>query len=198
MTEQLSDRLHSHAKELYRVGQFGMAADVRDAAMLVARMDVMAAELRTAQSTNVREGLVEVPVEFVEMAKVVAADKFEHCTRDPVFCVEKRRKIAGMETDWCDDIIWIQDGEECSERQSAGLEREYDKTCEVPYGFTRTGYVEIWEHVTSYFTQAAAEAFIKGKGDDYRLNIDSAYRNHEWKIARKAMLDAAEAEDGAS
>lgn len=136
----------------------------------------------------------QIPADIKLMAQRIAADKFEHCTRDPIFTVEKRRVISGIDTEYTENIGWFHDGEQVTGDAAADLDADYEKTGDVPVDYTRTGIHEEWQHVASYFTQEAAQAFAKDDSD-YRINVDSAYRNHEWKAVRALLLSIAPAKE---
>lgn len=134
---------------------------------------------------------VEIPAAIIEMAQRIAADKFEHCTADPIFMVEKRRLLSGLDTDYTENIGWFNDGERVDAEESAQLEAAYEETGEVPQDYVRTGIAEEWEHHATYITQEGAQAFVDAKGEDFRVYVDSGYRNKEWRDLRAFLLGLA-------
>lgn len=140
----------------------------------------------SAQEGKVPEGILEIGRRMVADAK-----DNDHCTAHPLFCVEKRRLVTGIDTDYTDNIAWIdEDGYILPADEAAALEAAYDETGEVPNGYTRTGFVEEWEHVDTYLTPQAAEARING-GKDGRVNVNSAYRNSEMRAVRDFLMSLA-------
>jgi len=115
----------------------------------------------------------------------------DHYTADPMFVVQRKRLVAGIDTDYDPEIGWLD--EECdliegSERDQ--LETEYQKSLEVPDGYTRTGISWEWEYVDTYLTPQAATARING-GKDGRVYVESACRNHEMRIVREFLKSLA-------
>lgn len=114
------------------------------------------------------------------------------CTRDPIFVVQQRYRIYGMDADYVDSIAWITDDGDCSEatvEEAAKLEIEHESDKE-PEGWRRVAYVDTWELVQPFFTRVAAEAFIaanKHRLTDPQIFIDSAYRNPEWQAIREYL-----------
>lgn len=159
-----------------------------------------AIELRAYEATvanleeRIREMAAErVPEDILEIGRRMIADTKDnfHYTAHPMFRVEKRRIVTGIDLDFTDSIAWIdEDGEILDPEEAATLEAAYDKTGEVPDSYTRTGFVEEWEHVDTYLTQQAAEARING-GKDGRVNVGSAYRNSEMRAVREFLMSLA-------
>lgn len=159
-----------------------------------------AIELRAYEATvanleqRVRELEAErVPDSILEIGRRMIADAKDndHHTAHPMFRVEKRRIVTGIDTDYTDNIAWIDEyGEILDPEEAAALEAAYDETGEVPDSYTRTGFVEEWEHVDTYLTQQAAEARING-GKDGRVNVGSAYRNKEMQFVREFLMSLA-------
>lgn len=114
-------------------------------------------------------------------------------TSHPMYCVQSLLKISGMDTDYAKDIVWL-DTEESSEvdpTQSRVLEDEYQDTGDVPEGYIRTGYVEIWEDVTYFFTNEAAEQYILDHAYDLNkpmVYVKSGYRNSEFQLIRRYLM----------
>lgn len=131
-----------------------------------------------------------VPPELLAWGVALRADRQDndHCTADPIFTVEKRRRIFGIDTDYCDQATWVSDCEECSPDERARLDAAYDETGDVPDGFMRVGYFDTWECVAVYITLDAARDFAAAKGADHRVMVDSGCRNHQWKQLRAFLL----------
>lgn len=127
------------------------------------------------------------------------------CTQDnagtahPVFTVQQRKRIMGLDPQWSDDhIAWLdEDWDEVSPEDSAPLEEAYQATYEEPKGYTRTSYTDVWEHVMSFFTDQAARDYIKRNRhhmNEPRVWVDSAYRNFEWQQVVTFLLECAKEE----
>jgi hypothetical protein len=71
------------------------------------------------------------------------------------------------------------------------LEDIYQNTFTVPAKYHRTGYVDPWEFVQPFVTEAAAEAYIAANShrmNETRIYVDSGYRNYEWQAMRAMLL----------
>lgn len=145
-------------------------------------------QARAALQSQDREDAI--PAEIRLMAERIAADDFEHCTADPIFTVEKQRVIAGIDTDYTDQVGWFDtdSGFRIADDEAESFEGNYSDTGEEPEGYVRTGYLEEWEHCATFITMQAAQEFAKAKGENYRVYVDSGCRNHEWKALRAFLL----------
>lgn len=108
------------------------------------------------------------------------------CTDEPIFYVECRRRIYGMDTQWAGDTVWIDQGNDCQEVHAPADGEETDEIIE-------TGYVDIWERVMCAFTEDGCKEHLRLNGHNYRhfkevrIYTDSLRRCPEM-IAIRAML----------
>ena len=116
-------------------------------------------------------------------------------TSHPIFVVQQRRRICGMDTQWGGDVTWLFDGEEiidANDDQIQKVKEYYEEHGEEPEGWVRTGYVDIWEMVQHFFSQKAADEYIERNRHnmtDPRVYVGSARRNNEWQAVRSVLLD---------
>ena len=98
-------------------------------------------------------------------------DQDNRMTADPIFLVQQRKHIFGMDLDYVDDVAWIFDSEYeyyYGDTNPEFLEAlvYYGENYEMPENWTRTGYIDIWEFVQPFFSLKAAEdistALFKG------------------------------------
>jgi hypothetical protein len=123
-------------------------------------------------------------------------------TADPIFVVQQRVRIYGMDPDVDDvSIVWLDscnDNAEITGDELNELEAKYDAGFHVPNEYYRTGYKDTWEFVQPFFTRKAAEAYIevmRHRLTDPRVYVESGYRNREWQAIRALlMLIAADGE----
>jgi hypothetical protein len=115
----------------------------------------------------------------------------DRSTANPIFVVQKKLRIYGMDPDYAtndDDIVWVHcDGPEADADERAELERKFDETGDVPEEWHRTGFLDTWEFVSAFFTEAAAQRYIdenKHNLKEPRVYVESGYRNKEWEVAR--------------
>lgn len=129
----------------------------------------------------------------VRIGSAINSDPFKHCTRDPLFVVQKKQRRYGFDADYCDESAWIDsEGNEVHGDEAKAMEASYEETGVEPDDFRRTGVCDAWEFVTLMFTQAAADEFIDRNRHRYgemRVYVDSAYRNPEM-IAVRNFLSA--------
>lgn len=126
----------------------------------------------------------------------------DHMTADPLFTVQAKRTIYGLEQDYALNMVWVDrsagdtlmfdtlaDGlkeaiEACATGEHAcafsglheGAQEDVLARVVPDYELERVGTYEKWEHVNSHFTKEAAEAFIKRKRHDYdelRIYVES-------------------------
>lgn len=116
-------------------------------------------------------------------------------TADPMFLVQELKRHYGIDTDYSDDIAWRSaEYDEVSPAKSKKLEAKYRAGCSVPNEYTRTAYRDEWTYVMCFFTEAAADFYIKTKSHHHngklRTYAGSAHDNPEWKAIRKLLMEA--------
>ena len=132
---------------------------------------------------------------LLAIARLVATQD-NACTAHPIPTVQRLETIYGMDSGYADKHAWIDD---CSEVVTEGadeLERKYQDGIDTE-PFTRVGIQTQWEHVETFFTVAAAEAFIAkraGRNEKLRVYIESAHRNPELREIRDYLLAIAKEE----
>jgi len=120
------------------------------------------------------------------------------CTAWPMFVVQQRRRLYGLDTQWSDDnVVWIDsanDNVEATPEEHDDLEAKYDVTGDEPDGWTRTAYIDQWEFVSVFFTRKAAESYITNQRhnlNDPRIYVESANRNVEWQTIERHLRGVA-------
>jgi hypothetical protein len=114
-------------------------------------------------------------------------------TANPIFAVQKKRRIYGLDTDYAeDDIVWLHcDGLEADAEKRAVLEKAHDEGGEVPPEWRRTAYLDIWEFVSAFFTEAGAQRYIDENSHNLgtsRIYAESGHRNKEWAAVRAHLV----------
>lgn len=138
---------------------------------------------------------MSAPLEFT--AKAIGErmrTQDNHCTRAPLYVVQKRRRITGLDPRFSDDIAWWNAGDmrEADADEHEKLEAAYQDTLEEPEGWTRSAYMDTWEFVTCCFTEAAAKAFIARNAHrlgEARVFVDSLFRNEEMLAVQKMLAE---------
>ncbi len=114
-------------------------------------------------------------------------------TSYPIYAVEERRMVTGIDTEYTEQIGWFDDdsGSLTEGDEAMLLEAAYQETGEIPENWHRTGYDYRWEQVAAFFTRKAAEDFIERQSHNHRMGlrvyVDSGYRNPEWKELRRLL-----------
>jgi hypothetical protein len=111
-------------------------------------------------------------------------------TAHPVFVVQQRQRICGVDDGYTEEFVWmdqewneVHDPELIEQLESAG---QLDST----KGYTRIGYLDIWEFVTACFTEQGCKDYIALNGHNLReprIYVESAHRNHEWQAVRALL-----------
>lgn len=115
-------------------------------------------------------------------------------TSHPMFLVQRKRRIYGIDPD-CDPLIaWLHSDEsvEVDKESAEYMEHVFQERGEETEGYRRVGYAEEWEYVMCFFTEAAADDFIAHNAHrhdgELRTYVDSGHRNPEWQAVREHLL----------
>lgn len=130
----------------------------------------------------------ELPSGWLEEIASDLQTQDNRCTAYPVFVVQQKRTVWGVEDGYEDYFQWIDDAD-CSPVPEPSPEAErceihWKAEGEAPEGYRRIGAKDYWEFVTACFTERGAEAYIKCNGHNLcspRIYVESAYRNAEWQ-----------------
>lgn len=115
-------------------------------------------------------------------------------TDQPIFIVQQKRRLYGLEDSYSDNFVWI-DGESAytdEERKTRDAERAEDG--EGPAEYRKCGYVDIWEFVTACFTEQGCKDYIARDGHNLReprIYAEGSYRNQEFRDVRNYLLSLA-------
>jgi len=121
-------------------------------------------------------------------------------TAHPMYTVQQRRDVYGMDPEWSDEIVWIWDHDVVAESEEDldKFLKEKSLTLEdaEDSGFlVRTGKFSYWEFVQAFFTLDAAEAFVLAQAHNLReprVYVESGHRNPEWKLLRRFLKEYSE------
>ncbi len=121
----------------------------------------------------------------------------DHCTANPIFIVQQKKRMSGMDGSYVDDYVWINfdrghgEADERTARRLDALDDDIFKERDLK-GWEKIYYIDIWEYVSAHLTKEAAEAFIARKKHDYdqlRVYVDSQYHCWEYNAIIKGLLD---------
>lgn len=118
-------------------------------------------------------------------------------TAHPIFVVQSRHRIYGLDPTWGGDVVWLCQDEtiEADEEESRELSERQEREGEVE-GWDLVGYVDVWRNEQPFFTRTGAEEYIvrnRHRLTDPRVYVESAYRNPEWQAIRELLLALPEA-----
>ena len=110
------------------------------------------------------------------------------CTAHPAFQVRGLRRIYGMDLDYADESVWIDNGSDC-------IEIDPPEDPENPGDFIiKTGYQDHWEIIMVAFSEQACLDYIKHNGHrhgvyrELEVYADSFYRCPEMLAIREALM----------
>jgi hypothetical protein len=116
------------------------------------------------------------------------------CTDQPLFIVEQKRLIVGIDPEYANKIGWFDSDGMATPEEHEFLEKQYKKSRREPDGWTRTGYSEEWQFVTACFTEQGCKDYIRIDGHnlkDPRIYADGSYRNNEYRTVRNFLMKLA-------
>lgn len=142
-----------------------------------------------------------------------------HGTSHPVFEVQQKVTVVGLDTEYTDKYVLIDDegnfvdpveyfhdqaDEDQAELNTLSVDDydcsflelrardQMDVLAEVNSALTLTGARDEWKHVTSHLTKQGAQRFINRKGHDYselKIYVTSACYSYELREVVAAILD---------
>lgn len=122
----------------------------------------------------------------------------DRCTALPIFIVQQRREICGIEPDYAERIAWIDhegDYAKATDHQARRLELLHDGGRDT-HPWHRHGVVDRWEFVTACFTEQGCKDYIAVNGHNLkepRIFAETGWRNDEWQTIRDHLKAAATA-----
>ena len=118
------------------------------------------------------------------------------CTSDPIFLVQEKERIYGMDEDYSDEYVWYDPYNDCEadleEEQKLNddsrLYEEIDYDC-----WQLIPYLDKQMTVQSFFTEKAAQEYIDRNSHRHSgklsIYVDSLYRNSEMRMIRDFILN---------
>jgi len=128
---------------------------------------------------------MNLPKELLETAELLRTQD-NRMTRDPMFCVEVRERISGMDANYRDNKCWWNPGK---------METRYDteptdmKGWEGPFG-----YIDRWKTVAVCFTEKGCKQHLQLNGHNYRhyeetrIFVECFNRNPEMIAIRDFLM----------
>lgn len=101
-------------------------------------------------------------------------------TTNPLFAVQQRCRIYGLNADYRDGVVWMDD---------EGI--EFAECDSVENGCREVGYRDTWEFVTGCFTEQGCKDYIAANGHNLReprIYAYGSYRNAEFIALREWLM----------
>ena len=133
--------------------------------------------------------------DITEIANDLTAQD-NRCTDQPIFIVQQKKRIYGLDPNYCEDIKQVEWRTEdfeyaADEAESAEMEEAFQETGDVKDGWMRVVFMDIWEFVTACFTEQGCKDYIAANGHNLkepRIYAEGSFRNEEWQTVRKFLL----------
>jgi hypothetical protein len=136
-------------------------------------------------------------MELIDIQKAIRTQD-NRATGNPIFAVQQRRRIWGMDPNYTDEVCYVSDEDPevviCSDDPN---ERKAFRELEERHwkgdddGWSRSGFKDEWEFVQPFFTEKGAEDYIRRNGHNLkepRIFVYGGYRNIEWGTIRRFLL----------
>ncbi len=107
-------------------------------------------------------------------------------TQDPMFCVQEKVKVFGINPLWSDAEVWI-------DTSDGAVECEAPKDGIATTNIIQTGVFEYWKTVMVAFTEGGCEEYLRQNGHNHhgetRIYVESFRRCPEMIAIRKLLMD---------
>lgn len=126
-------------------------------------------------------------------------------TFNPIFVVQVKNRIYGMDSGYnSQGYIWVRNDDWVDIDDDELIEKlddiedhswEYSSDSEevkLLGEYTKVYYQDLWENKMPFFTEKAAEQYIRINGHNMkepRIYVESGYRNAEWELIREYFLN---------
>jgi hypothetical protein len=181
----------------------GVAADVRSMSEAHSSDSVTESRLVAGQPDSVYEsgaavqaqtadrGAGSVPSDILKIIENLHTQD-NRITSHPLFAVQQKREIAGLDDDYAAAHVWLNEDSETinDPDEIAGLEHAHEEGEDTP-GARRVGIITKWEFVTGCLTEQGCKDFIACNGHNLhepRIYAYSGYRNAEFIAVREWLM----------
>jgi hypothetical protein len=119
-----------------------------------------------------------------------------HGTADPMFAVRESVREYGFTSEYTDKYVWMDHVNECH-IASGYLRRKLEagKTSGKCSRYEKTYYKSKWKTVQVFFTEEAANSFVRDEAHNYgkmQVSAISLHRNREMRMIREYLLSLAD------
>lgn len=112
-------------------------------------------------------------------------------TSNPIFAVQQKRVIYGLDEGYASNHRWVDYDGECSQEDANLYDAKRENGEPLPDGVRRLGLIETWEFVTGCMTEQGCKDFIACNGHNLReprIYAYSGYRNAEFIAVREWLM----------
>lgn len=115
------------------------------------------------------------------------------CTAYPIFQVRGLRRIYGIDADFTDSHVWL-------DEEGYEIEGPVDEE-NPPEGAVKTGYMETWQVIQEFFSEESALEFQARNAHRHShyvrtdVYVDSLYRNPEMIAVRDHLINLSDTTD---
>lgn len=115
-------------------------------------------------------------------------------THEPMFIVQQRERICGMEEDYADGYEWFDDVACCVISDSDEIEatEELSESGELNEAIRKVYYKDQWVFVTACFTEQGCKDYLQANGHNHgktRIYGWGTHRNAEFQAVRNHLTD---------
>lgn len=114
------------------------------------------------------------------------------CTSNPMFCVQEKVTIYGMDPRWSDDIVWIEIDDGVREVKPP---RNRKETARIQ----KSAKKSYWHTVMVAFTEVGCQEYLQLNGHNHRgetrIYVESFNRCPEMTAIRSALMEASSVSD---
>ena len=144
----------------------------------------------------------EIPQVLRDIAANLAIQD-NRCTSNPQFLVQEKVRQTGLDINYSDNHIWFDHANDYREVTSP---KEIERLEELEFrqdilkgdekdefnNYIKTGYIDRWETVQTFFTEVEADRFIAANrhrhDGELRTYVEWGGRNPEWIAIRNFLL----------
>lgn len=129
-----------------------------------------------------------------EIAKSMATQD-NQATEHPLFVVERKRTVYGMDLAYSDEWAWGDSDGEVDETIEGLLNALLNSDGDIPKKYRRVGVAHHWEFVTCCLTEDGANAYLEANGHNLgetRVCVRSAWRNEEMQAVQSLVSEQAD------
>jgi len=112
-------------------------------------------------------------------------------TDSPIFIVQQKRRIYGIEDGYCNSFVWIDGENSYTDEEKVARDAERAENEEPEAEYRQCGYIDIWEFVTACFTEQGCKDYLRQNAHNLReprIYAEGSFRNTEWRTVRSFLM----------